>query len=79
MKSTVRTMWGHHIRGRYSVRRSLGLLLAAITVGLFLALVPVEVGLGDGDVSADMPVVTPAAIGTVHPRGMNVPLNLRNL
>ena len=48
------------------------------TVGLFLALVPVGVGLGDGDVSADMPV-TPAAIGTVHPRAMKVPLNLRNL
>ncbi len=78
MKSTVRTMWGHHIRGRFSVRRSLGMLLAAITVGLFLALVPVEVGLGDGDVSANMPVA-PAAIGTVHPRGMKVPLNLRNL
>ncbi len=78
MKSTVRTMWGHHLRGRYSVRRSLRRLLASTTVGLFLALVPVEVGLGDGDVSADMPV-TPAAIGTVHPRGMKVPLNLRNL
>ncbi len=78
MKSTVRTMGGHHIRGRFSVRRSLGMLLAAITVGLFLALVPVEVGLGDGDVSANMPVA-PAAIGTVHPRGMKVPLNLRNL
>ncbi len=78
MKSTVRTMWGHHILGRFSVRRSLRLLLVSITVGLFLALVPVEVGLDNGDVSADMPV-TPVAIGTVHPRGMKVPLNLRNL
>ncbi len=71
-------MWGHHVRGRFSVRRSLRQLLASTTVGLFLALVPVWVGLGDGDVSADMPV-TPAAVGTVHPRGMKVPLNLRNL
>ncbi len=71
-------MWGHHILGRFSVRRSLRLLLVSITVGLFLALVPVEVGLDNGDVSADMPVA-PAAIGTVHPRGMKVPLNLRNL
>ncbi len=71
-------MWGHHVRGRFSVRRSLRRLLASTAVGLFLALVPVEVGLGDGDVSADMPV-TPAAIGTVHPRAMKVPLNLRNL
>lgn len=78
MKSTVRTMWGHHIRGRFSVQRSLRLLLALITVGLFLALVPVEVELGNGNVSADMPVA-PAAIGTVHPRGMKMPLNLRNL
>ncbi len=77
MKSTVRTMWGHHILGRFSVRRSLRLLLVSITVGLFLALVPIEVG-SDGDVSADIPV-TPVAIGTVHPRGMKVPLNLRNL
>ncbi len=71
-------MWGHHVRGRFSVRRSLLRLLASTTVGLFLALVPVEVGMGSGDVNADMPV-TPAAIGTVHPRGMKVPLNLRNL
>ncbi len=71
-------MWGHHVRGRFPVRRSLRRLLASTAVGLFLVLVPVEVGLGDGDVSADMPV-TPAAIGTVHPRGMKVPLNLRNL
>ncbi len=78
MKSTVRTMWGHHILGRFSVRRSLRLLLASITVGLFLALVPVEVGLGNGELNADMPVA-PGAIGTVHPRGMKVPLNLRNL
>ncbi len=78
MKSTVRTMRGHHVGGRYSVRRSLRRLLASTTVGLFLALVPIEVELGNGDVSADMPV-TPAAIGTVHPRGMKVPLNLRNL
>ncbi len=78
MKSTVRTMRGHHVQGRFSVRRSLRRLLASTTVGLFLALVPIEVGLGNGDVSADMPVA-PAAIGTVHPRGMKVPLNLRNL
>ncbi len=78
MNCTVRTMWGHHIRSRFSVRRSLRLLLASITVGLLLALVPVEVGLDNGDVSADMPVA-PAATGTVHPRGMKVPLNLRNL
>ncbi len=78
MKSTVRTMWGHHIRGRYSVRRSLRRLLVSTTVGMFLALVPIEVELGNGDVSANMPVA-PAAIGTVHPRGMKVPLNLRNL
>ncbi len=71
-------MWRHHVRGRISVRRSLRRLLASTTVGLFLALVPVEVGMGNGDVSADIPV-TPAAIGTVHPRGMKVPLNLRNL
>ncbi len=71
-------MWGHHLRGRFSVRRSLRRLLASTAVGLFLALVPVEVGLGNGDVSADMPVA-PAAIGTVHPRAMKVPLNLRNL
>ena len=71
-------MWGHHVRGRFSVRRSLRQLLASTTVGLFLALVPIEVGMGNGDVSADMPVA-PAAIGTVHPRGMKVPLNLRNL
>ncbi len=78
MKSTVRTMWGHHLQGRFSVRQSLRRLLVSITVGLFLALVPIEVGSGDGDVSADMPV-TPAAVGAVHPRGMKVPLNLRNL
>ncbi len=71
-------MWGHRVRGRFSVRRSLRQLLASTTVGLFLALVPIEVGMGNGDVSADMPVA-PAAIGTVHPRGMKVPLNLRNL
>ncbi len=70
-------MWGHHLRGRFSVRRSLRQLLASTALGLLLALVPIEVG-SDGDVSADMPV-TPAAIGTVHPRGMKVPLNLRNL
>ena len=78
MKSTVRTMRGHHVQGRFSVRRSLRRLLASTTVGLFLALVPIEVELGNVDVSADMPVA-PAAIGTVHPRGMKVPLNLRNL
>ncbi len=77
MKSTVRKMWGHHIQGRISVR-SLRLLLALSAVGLFLALIAIEVELGNGDVSADMPV-TPAAIGTVHPRGMKVPFNLRNL
>ncbi len=71
-------MWGHHLRSRFSVRRSLCLLLASTTVGLFLTFVPIKVGMGDGDVSADMPF-TPAAIGTVHPRGMKVPLNLRNL
>ncbi len=78
MKSTVRTLRGHHVQGRFSVRRSLRLLLVSITVGLFLALVPVEVGLDNSDVSADMPVA-PAATGTAHPRGMKVPLNLRNL
>ncbi len=66
-------MWGHHVQGRYSVRRSLRRMLVSITVGLFLALVPVEVGLGNGELSVDMPVA-PAAIGTVHPRGMKVPL-----
>ena len=71
-------MWGHHVRGRFSVRRSLRRLLASSALGLFLALVPVEGGMGNGDVSADMPVA-PAAIGTVHPRAMKVPLNLRNL
>ena len=71
-------MWGHHLRGRYSVRRSHRRLLASTTVGLFLALVPIEVGLGNGELSVDMPVA-PAAIGTVHPRAMKVPLNLRNL
>ncbi len=71
-------MWGHHLRGRFSVRRSLRRLLASTALGLLLALVPVEIGLGNGDVSADMPVA-PAAIGTVHPRDMKVPLNLRNL
>ncbi len=45
-------MWGHHVRGRYSVRRSLRRMLASSTVGLF-ALAPIEVGLGDGDVSAE--------------------------
>ncbi len=78
MKSTIRTMRGHHVRGRLSVRRSLRRLLASTTVGLFLALVPIEVGLGNGELNVDMPVA-PAAIGTVHPRGMKVPLNLRNL
>ncbi len=59
-------MCGHHLRGRYSVRRSLRRLLASTAVGLFLALVPVEVGLGNGEMSAEIPVA-PAAIGAVHP------------
>ncbi len=71
-------MWGHHLRGRFSVRRSLRRLLASTAVGLFLALVPVEVGLDNGYVSSEMQVA-PAAIGNVHTRGMKVPLNLRNL
>ncbi len=45
-------MCGHHVRGRFSVRRTLRRLLASTALGLLLALVPVEVGLGDGDVSA---------------------------
>ncbi len=49
-------MAGRHVRGRYSVRRSLRRLLASTALGLLLALVPVEVGIGEGVISADEPV-----------------------
>ena len=49
-------MAGRHLRGRYSVRRSLRRLLASTALGLLLALIPVEVGVDEGGVSADEPV-----------------------
>ncbi len=49
-------MAGRHVRGRFSVRRSLRRLLASTALGLLLALVPVEVGVDEGGISADEPV-----------------------
>ncbi len=49
-------MAGRHVRGRFSVRRSLRRLLASTALGLLLALVPVEVGIDEGGVSPGEPV-----------------------
>ncbi len=46
-------MAGRHVRGRFSVRRSLRRLLASTALGLLLALVPVEVGIDEGVIGAD--------------------------
>ncbi len=49
-------MAGRHVRGRFSVRRSLRRLLASTALGLLLALVPVEIGVDKGGVSPGEPV-----------------------
>ncbi len=49
-------MAGRHLRGRFSVRRSLRRLLASTALGPLLALVPVEVGVDEGGVSAGEPI-----------------------
>ncbi len=51
-------MAGRRVRGRFTVRRSLRQLLASTTVGLFLALVPVEVVVDEGGVSDGEPEST---------------------